>query len=361
MFWNEFKPMIPMKMRLPRWQWGLLLMLLWLAPRADAQQIGESGFQQVKLEKRAQTGLKFLSMSLDPRLAAMGSAATAQTLNTSLALLYNPATMAQMTDRFHLALMQAQWIADIRYNGGTLAFSPSGGIYGVFGVSVVAVDYGEFLGTIRADNESGYEDIGTYSPTALAVGFGYARALSDRFAVGGQVKYVRQDLGTFPVAFGDGGDLISKDYNKSTIAFDFGVIYHTGFRSLTFAASARNFSRELKYEQENFEPPLTFRIGVAMNLLDLTNQDPNMHKLLVAIDAERPRDFDERLHIGAEYVLMNTLALRAGYIYPSDVEGASLGVGIQQRFGSVGFMFNYAYTAFDTFDNVNRLGIQLSF
>ncbi|WP_054682550.1 hypothetical protein [Rhodothermus marinus] len=117
----------------------------------------------------------------------------------------------------------------------------------------------------------------------------------------------------------------------------------------------------MKYEQENFEPPLTFRIGVAMNLLDLTNQDPNMHKLLVAIDAERPRDFNERLHIGAEYVLMNTLALRAGYIYPSDVEGASLGVGIQQRFGSVGFMFNYAYTAFDTFDNVNRLGIQLSF
>jgi hypothetical protein len=351
-----------MKTRIPRWGLSLLVLLLFAGSHVYAQQpIGEGGFQQVKREKRAQTGLKFLSMSLDPRLSAMGGAATAQNLGNSLALLYNPATMAHMTHRLHLAVMQTQWIADIRYNGGTLAFSPSGGIYGVFGLSVTAVDYGEFIGTIRADNESGYEDTFNFSPTALAVGVGYARALTDRFAVGGQVKYVNQDLGSFPVAFGNGGDLVHKDYRKSTVAFDFGVIYQTGFRSLTFAVSARNFSRELKYERENFEPPLTFRIGVAMNLLDLTNQDPNTHQLLVAIDAERPRDFDERLHIGAEYLLFNTLALRGGYAYPSDVEGASLGVGVRQRFGSVDFAFDYAYTVFETFSNVNRLGIQISF
>ena len=33
-------------------------------------------------------------------------------------------------------------------------------------------------------------------PNAYAVGLGYARALSDKFSVGGNVKYVRQDLGT---------------------------------------------------------------------------------------------------------------------------------------------------------------------
>src|SRR5690606_1999453 len=128
------------------------------------------------------------------------------------------------------------------------------------GVNVVAVDYGDFEGTVRADNASGYEDTGIFSPTAMAIGVGYARALSDRFAIGGGVKYAVQDLGEFAVSR-NGAGFTNDDYKLSTPAFDFGVLYKTGFRSLNLAMSVRNFSRELKYEQENFELPLSFRIG----------------------------------------------------------------------------------------------------
>lgn len=337
----------------------LLALAVLLVPRVEAQVV--EGFQDPDTEKLAQTGMKFLSVSVDPRAAAMGDALTAEDVGSSIAMLYNPAGMARLQNNIHVGVMQAQWIGEIDYNAGTIAFAPQGGIYGVFGVSVIAVDYGDFIGTIRADNDRGYEDIGNFSPTALSVGVGYARALTDRFAVGGNAKFVKQDLGSFPVSFDDNNNLVNESYDISTVAFDFGVLYHTGFRSLSIAMSARNFSQELQYEEENFELPLTFRIGATMNVLDFTNMNTNMHSLRVSVDAERPRDFSEQVKVGAEYLFMNTLALRAGHGWPTDERGVNLGVGLQRDIGTLSFAFNYAYTEFGVFDNVNRLGVQLGF
>lgn len=338
---------------------ALFTVLLLVAPLARAQAPDEAGFQDPDVEKSAQTGFKFLSLSLDARASSMAGAFTAQDVPGAVAMFYNPSAMANMQGTVDLAVMHTQFIADINYNAGSIAFSPRGGIYGVFGVSVMAVDYGEIEETVY-DAGTTFRDLGTFSPTALAVGIGYARALSDRFAIGGNLKYALQDMGTFAVGLGGDGALTSKDYSQGTAAFDFGVLYKTGFRSLNFAMSVRNFSPELRYEQESFELPLTFRIGVAMDMMDLTSMNPDMHSFRVALDAERPRDFSEQIRIGAEYVFMNTLALRAGHAFPSDTEGFNVGVGLQHDLSGFGFALNYAYTSYDVFDAVHRLGIQLS-
>lgn len=336
-----------------------LVLAFVVAPLAFGQEGPQTpGFQDTDVEKSAQTGFKFLSLSLDPRASAMAGAFTAQGGAGAIGMFYNPASMAGMTTTTDLAITRTQFIADINYNAGSVAFSPRGGAYGVFGLSVVAVDYGTFEQTITGGD--GYIDLGTFSPTALAVGVGYARSLSDRFAVGGNVKYAHQNLGTFAVDTEDNGDLVSEDYKKGTAAFDFGVLYQTGFRSLNFAMSVRNFSPELRYEQESFELPLTFRVGVAMDVMDLTSMDPNMHSFRIAVDAERPRDFAEQIRVGGEYLFMNTLALRAGYAVPTDTESFNVGVGLQQELAGVGFAFNYAYTSYDVFDAVHRLGVRLS-
>jgi hypothetical protein len=337
----------------------LFILVLCAAPFARAQGAEDPGFQDPDVEKSAQTGFKFLSLSLDPRASAMAGALTAQDVASSVGMFYNPATMASMTGTFDVAVMKTQFIADINYNAGSIAFSPRGGRYGVFGLSVMAVDYGEFQETIY-DPTTTYRDLGTFSPTALAIGLGYARALSDRFAIGGNVKYALQDLGTFAFGQDDGGAVTTKGYSKGTAAFDFGVLYNTGFRSMNFAMSVRNFSPELRYEQESFELPLTFRIGVSMDMMDLTSMNTDMHSFTLAVDAERPRDYAEQLHIGGEYLFMNTLALRAGYAFPTDTEGFNLGVGLQQQLSGFGFAFNYAYTTYDVFDAVHRFAIQLS-
>ena len=175
--------------------------------------------------------------------------------------------------------------------------------------------------------------------------------------MGANAKYVSQDLGTAVIA----ADGSTEDNEASTVAFDFGVLYKTGFRSLNFAMSVRNFAQELNYVDENFELPLTFNVGVSMNMVDLSGMDPNTHAFNLSVEAERPRDFDEQLKIGGEYTFRNLLSLRAGYTFPTDVQGISLGGGLNLDTASIGIGINYAFTSFDVFDAVHRIGVQLSF
>ena len=54
-------------------------------------------------------------------------------------------------------------------------------------MSFVNVDYGELQGTMVWDNEQGFIDTEIIKPSSLALGIGYAKALSDKFSVGGQI------------------------------------------------------------------------------------------------------------------------------------------------------------------------------
>lgn len=307
----------------------------------------------------AQTGMKFLSVTTDPRAAALADAVTSYE-GTSAAMLWNTAGMARIEGTLDISLGQTQWIGDTKYNSATAAFSPAGGVYGVFGVSIMSVQYGEFEETIRADNEQGFIDLGTFSPSALAVGVGYARALTDRFSVGGNVKYARQSLGSAVLRLGENGSQERRDHEEGVVAFDMGTIYHTGFRSLVFAMSLQNFSREVTYAEESFELPLTFRIGASMDMLDFARMSDN-HDFVLSVDAQRPRDYAEQLKIGGEYTFMDLISLRAGYAFPTDEEALSLGAGVKTNLSGFGFGADYAFTQFGAFGDVNRLAFHLSF
>ncbi len=316
---------------------------------------------QAQQEKLAQTGMKFLSVSVDARAAGLGDAMTALTSDAA-ALFYNPAGMAFQESGLNATFGQVQWIAEIDYNAAAVSFRPMNGRIGVFGVSLVAVDYGDLLGTVRADNEQGFEEIGTLTPTALSLGFGYARALTDRFSAGGQIKYVRQDLGTVPVDRSDEGGLIGESMALDVMAFDFGVLYKTGFRSLTFAVGARNFAQEVAYSEESFQLPLTLKIGLAMDVMDLmAAPEARNQAFLVSLEAENPRDFSEQIKIGGEYRFLDTFMLRAGYVFPTDEQGISLGAGFHKAVRGIGFGADYAYTNFGVFSNVQRLSLQFNF
>jgi hypothetical protein len=337
---------------------SLLLILItgWcllFSPTLYGQQLSEQ-------KKIAQTGMKFLSLSLDARAAGMSDAVTSLE-GFSSSMFYNPAGMARQNTLTNVSGGIVQWIADIEYIYGSLAISPFNGRYGVIGLTFLSVDYGEFQETIRFDNDQGFIDLGTFSPTAFAIGLGYANALTERFSVGGNVKYVRQDLGESAMNLGTGDTPEKEAFDIDVVAFDFGVLYKTGFRSLNFAMSVRNFSEELRYVRENFQLPLTFRIGLSMDMLDIMENRSDIHKLLLAVDAERPRDFYEQLKVGAEYVFMNTLAIRGGYIFPSDEQGVNLGMGVQQSLVGTYFSFDYSYSDMGVFSGVHRFAFQFSF
>lgn len=311
-------------------------------------------------EKRAQTGLKFLEVSLDARASAMGGALTALEAS-STSLFYNPAGMTRMNDFFHISLGQLNYIADFKYLYGTAAINFEQGRYGILGFSFVSVDYGDFIGTIRADNDQGFLETGIFKPSAYAIGVGYARALSERFSVGGNVKYVYQNLTGGYENFAEDQSTISRAFETDVIAYDFGILYKTGFESLNFGMNLRNFSKELKYIEESFQLPLTFEIGLSINAIDFTDLDHTQHSLLISIDAVHPRDFSEQIDFGLEYVFMNTFALRTGMSSPSDEEGMSFGAGFFQNISDVNFNFDYTYTSFGVFDDVHRFTVQFGY
>ena len=310
-------------------------------------------------EKRAQAGMKFLSVANSARVSGMGEAVTALE-GKSVSMFFNPAGMARQSNLVDITLGQTQFIADINYMYGSASFAPFEGNYGVIGFSLTSVDYGELNRTIRKGAD-GYEDLGTFSPTAVSMGVGYAKALSDKFSVGGNVKYVRQSLGDHVTSLGANGGLKYENFETDVFAFDFGIIYKTGFESLNFGMSIRNFSEEIKYIEESFQLPLTFKIGFSMDVTDFIDVKKEDHSLLVAIDASHPRDYEEQLNIGFEYTLLNSISFRAGYITPTDEQGFNAGIGVKQSLMGLSFGFDYAYTDFGVFDNLHRFTVSFSY
>jgi len=318
--------------------------------------------------KWAQTGFQFLGVNSDARAVAMGEAFTAVAGN-SMSIFYNPANIGFMKSFLDFSLNQNQWIADINYYSGSIAFRPWQGRYGVMAFSVLSVDYGEFIGAIPVPNPltgKDYTETGNFSPSAFSVGAAFSKALTDRFSFGIHLKYASQDLGSsfIPAPDRDPGsdERISKSYSEGVLAFDFGTIYKTGYKSLAFGMSVQNFSQEVTYESEGFQLPLVFNIGISMDLTDWIIPDNKTHSFLLAVDANHPRAAPEQLKIGGEYSFLNIIALRAGYNSNVSERDVSFGVGLKKDFGSSGgkIALDYAYTPFGVFDNVQRFSFNLS-
>jgi hypothetical protein len=320
---------------------------------------GTAGARAADYQKLAQTGFQFLSVVSDARGAGMAEALTSLEAGSS-SLFFNPAGMANLSGRLDATASHNAWLAGITHSTFSLAFSPKGGEYGVLGLSFQNVDYGVFLGTrVRKDDPLGYEDTGTFELGSWAGGVGYAKRLTDRFSVGGQVRWVHQDLGetVIPVVSTGLDTTEGKMSSELTpLSFDFGTQFKTGIKSLVFGMSIRNFSKEIKYVEEGFELPLVFTMGISMNVMDLFAKLPLDQSLLVSLDASHHRDHHEQIKVGAEYRLLNTLAIRGGYVSNNDEDGFTFGMGVR-RFGVA---FDYAYTPFGVFDKVQRMTVRAS-
>jgi hypothetical protein len=151
----------------------------------------------------------------------------------------------------------------------------------------------------------------------------------------------------------------NKDNKVSGLSFDFGTLFYPGWKSFRFGMSVRNFGAEFEYEKESFELPLTFSLGIGMNVLDIF--DMENQTLLLTVDAIHPRDYTERVNIGAEYILMDLIALRGGYKTNHDNEGFTAGIGIYYEVSGFNLKFDYAYADQQYVDGINRFSLGFSF
>jgi hypothetical protein len=271
-------------------------------------------------------------------------------------MFYNPASMAEMSTLLGATASVHNWIADIDYLSFSAILSPASGDYGNVGISVQAVNYGEVEGTmVDRNSPSGYMETGIIKPTALAVGVGYAKMLNDKFGVGGRIKYATQSLGESYLMSVE-GDVTTKKNKVDAFAFDFGTVYKTGIKSLAFGMSVTNFSKEVKYEEEGFQLPLLFTIGISANVLDFTDLQKSDHELMLCVDWTHPRSHPEQLKLGVEYQFMKLISLRGGYVGGNDENDFTFGAGITH----FGFGFDYSYTPFGVFGNVQQFTARFS-
>ena len=322
-----------------------------------AQDYGSIGENGANIKQTGQATMTFLQIGVSPKAAAMGDAYTAMSKGVQ-SVFFNPAGLTEMNSQFEAFVSSTQWFADIKYLAGAVGYNA--GDYGCVALSFIIVDYGTIKGTALVPNGStganyiltgDVENVGAYS-----FGLTYVKAINTKFSIGGTVKYVGQKLGQL----NDNGNISDNDGNK--LAFDLGVKYFPGIKSLRLGMSIRNFSTYLQYQDFASPLPLAFSVGLGMNLMDLINKDlSNDHALVLSSEFIHPNDYTDRVNTGIEYTFMNMVSLRGGYETNHDVLSWSSGIGLHTSLSGTDIEVDYSYSHTKYFDGVNRFSLDVGF
>jgi hypothetical protein len=310
------------------------------------------------------TAAPFLGIPIGARASAMGGASVGE-INDVTALYWNPGAFVQ-AQKSQAMFSNTGWLfnTDFKWFGFMLNLGGSNAI----GVSVTHLDYGdEEVTTVQNPDGTGEY----WSAQDIAIAVSYSRRLTDRFSLGGSVKYIGQSVW---------------NENASTFALDLGLLYVTGFNNMRLGVSMSNFGGDMQldgrdlYQRVDIDPdnpggnktlvgklktdpwplPLFFRVGVAM---DVVRTD--LIRFTVAADALRPTDNREAINVGGEIGWNDMLFVRGGYrsLFREDTEeGLTLGGGLKYSLeGFAQFEVNYAFTQFGLFGNLNTISVGVGF
>ena len=319
----------------------LIIMSMGLISVAQGQEFAKVGTM----------GAQFLKIDMDARSAAMAGASIAF-VGDAGATFRNPAGLV-FVQRSSFIASYAPWFVDINLYGAALAhnFGPTG----VFGIHFIFLDSGEMEET-TVEQQQGTGN--TFSVSDFALGLSYARRLTDKFSIGGNVRWIHEDLWVS---------------STSVFGVDVGLLYDTGYKTLRLGMSIKNFGSKFILpdtyqdydngapldEQSNYldyDMPIEFAFGAAMDPWKTPEQ-----RLSIALDAVHPSDNLEQLQLGAEYAYMESAFLRTGYIFRHDTAGFNAGAGVSLPMSGYRLGIDYAFSNYTILDNVHRFSFRFNF
>lgn len=306
------------------------------------------------LNKTGNSGAQFLKIGVGAREVAMGEA-TVALVDDANAMFWNPARLA-LLEGTDITVSDNEWISDTRMMNLGVAHTFE---WGALGLHAIYMDLGQFDET--SEDTLGYLTGNTFKAYDMAVGLTYARFLTSNFAIGGNVRYISENI---------------DDSTASNIAFDIGTTYNTGWNSLRMGIVIQNFGPDMQfggtYSEQQRDPlvtvdkeyiayplPVCVRLGIAYDLI--SNDSSN---LALAVDALHPNDGDERLNTGAEYLIKTggaDFAIRAGYKANYDIGGLTAGAGVNLRMGENKLKLDYAYTDLGLLEMAHRVTLGYNF
>jgi len=320
----------------------------------------QGGIEPEGIERVGLSGWQFLKINGDARQAAMGGAFTATSHGDAGAIWGNPSALVDV-ENLDMVVSYINWIADIGYQSAGVV--KDFGNLGVIGLSVVSIDMGEMYETVNEPipGEDRTRIVVTgekFTAGDFAAGLSYAMRVTDLLSIGANVRWIHEYISGFT------GE--PDEHNMNNVSFDLGTTYYTGFKSLRLGMVMRNYgpdahlagwSQEYEAEAVDIRMPLDFRVGMAMDFFE----GEENHFLTLSLEATHPNDGPEKVNMGAEYLLYNILALRAGYRFNYDEQSFTFGVSLAYPVGNFGIRFNYAYVDFGRLLQSNLFTLGLSF
>jgi hypothetical protein len=294
------------------------------------------------------SALTFLKIDVSPRTAGMagcGVAISGDAYSTQV----NPAQLVDLQG-FSMAASNTFWVAGINhaFAAGALPTKKAG----VFGVSVTSLTTGAM------ERRTEYQPDGTgeyFYASNTAVGFTWAKQLTEQFSWGVSAKYVNERLA---------------EYTANTGVVDVGLLYKTDVKDLKFAVMLQSFGLNSKLKG-NYVPdgatvdslalkaypaPTVFQLGASMVPFKKENQS-----LTVGLQLNHPNDNAENIRIGLEYEYRQLLFVRAGYML--NVKDHSLptaGLGIRTRIGKHPMSMDYSVDPTKYLGWIHRVGLTFS-
>ena len=305
-------------------------------------------------QKPGLTGASFLKIGVGARHTALGSAVTTVSGDPTM-MFWNPAGI--YSEKTNISVSHNEWLLALAHEALAASFYIDG--IGTIGAGIIYIGEGDITANRdvaptagTADQQADQATGATYSFYDLAVNISLSRKFTDKLLLGASIKLIREKI---------------DDLNANSIAGDFGVIYDTGWRNLTFGARLTNLGGDLEYFQFGAPIPLTFSIGASFAITDERD-----NKLIAYFDATKPQDNEQLYFGGLEWQVLERLSVRGGYKFglsgtedsfniENTDEGASFGAGFEFPWSGANMSIDYAFTDFGILADTHRFSFTVSF
>ena len=304
-----------------------------------------------------------------------GMAGSANAFVTGVdAIFWNPAGLDMESGAGGALFSYRQYIANIGVSylaiGGNLGF-------GSLALSLRSFNIGTIDVTTMDFPDGTGEQI---SPTFFIGGLTYSKRLTDRVSIGGTINLINESFGSV---------------SATGIGFDAGVQYQNliGINGLAVGVAVKNIGTTMQYggsglwvqadipsanvglsyyklQAASFQLPSVIDIGLGYKKpFDENNE------LVVTANFENNNFAIDEYRVGAQYTFMNTIAVRAGYLFSqtggafssnggnvSIFENWTFGAGVDlSKLTGLGISFNYAYVPVRYFTSNNLFDLRIAF
>jgi len=337
----------------------LLMAVVQLSFAGNPDRQGEAGAAQLLLNPWA-------------RSAGLHTMSTANIAGVE-AMRLNVAGLVRNPSKTQVMVGHARYFEGTGINMNAVGISQKLGENGAFGISIMAMDFGDIpITTTNAPEGTG----AFFSPSFFNLGISYAHAFENKVSVGLTVRLVSE--GTTSVT-------------ASGIGIDAGVQYVTGDNDeFKFGIALRNVGAPLKFsgdgltqqapspnpdvdaelafsiKSNSYEMPSVLNIGASYDFI----VNPK-HRITVMGNFTSNTFSEDQVGAGLEYVFNDMFMLRGGYKYDLDssieakesvYHGISAGASVQVPFNKEkgsNFGIDYAYRHTNVWNGTHNISLRI--